>query len=247
MLCRGVTDFVQGSSPFLRLPAEIRTEIYHDLIDQSGQLEEQPAIARVNRQLRAEVLPLFYDETSAILVNRKSSQDWVTHIQRIVDAFTGSADSLPGSSNLRLLHDIQVNFTTPYGTHIEVELVEEPGDMTPQTPDDPDRPVIVGSPGLDWTDAAAARAACDEAATLLAERLRARPRTDNRGLVLVQTSDESDHRAALDCARILALACPQLTTVRIYDSSRAHKVEASILRFMSYENIRERLFTDVEV
>lgn len=244
---------MQGSSPFLRLPAEIRTTIYHELIRwhrgqyETSELEEQPAITRVNRQLRAEVLPLFYDYTLIHLIQTKSSRDWVPYIQRMVDAFNGGADGQPGSSNLRLSYAIELDFTTPYGTHIEVELYTKPELMAPRAPDDPDKRGTVGGPGLDWTDAAAARAACDEAATLLSEGLRARPFTDDLDLVLVQTSDESDHKAALDCVRIMALACPHLTSVSICDSSRAHRVGASILRFMSYENLRERLFTDVEV
>lgn len=252
LLCRGLTDFTQGPSPFLRLPAEIRNTIYLDLIrwhhdeHDTSQLEEQPAITRVCRQLRAEALPL-WPGAMVNLIKTRSSRDWVPYIQRFVDAFTGGADGLPGSSTLRLLEHVELDFMTPFGIHIEVDLVTDPEDTTVFDPVDRDKRVIVGSPGLDWTDAEAVRAACDEAACELADNLRGRPLRDDLGLVLVQTSDVRDHKAVLDCVRMFTLACPQLTSVCIYDSSHPHRVEASILEFLSYESLRERLFTDVEV
>ncbi|KAK7715631.1 hypothetical protein SLS63_011387 [Diaporthe eres] len=237
--------------PFLRLPAEIRNTIYHELLTwhwwehEDNRLYEQPAITRVSSQLRAEALPLYFGEV-VHLVKTESSRDWVPSIQRIVDNFTRGPGGQPGSSSLRLLNGIQLDFMTPSGVHIEVDLVTDPENLTVRAPGDPSERVIVGSPDLDWTDAAAVGAACDEAALLLEEDLRGGPLFAEEGVLLVQPSDIPDQRAALDALRIFALACPHLTSVCICDSSHAHRVDASVLEFMDYVSIRERLLASGE-
>ncbi|KAL2277572.1 hypothetical protein FJTKL_15324 [Diaporthe vaccinii] len=70
----------QDEKPFLclSLPAEIRNTIYHELLAwrhsqcEDNRLHEQPAITRVNRQLRAEALPLYY--ASSVVLRVKLSR-----------------------------------------------------------------------------------------------------------------------------------------------------------------------------
>lgn len=258
-----VTDYAQDASPFLSLPAEIRNAIYHDvlLLELYWQFEngldnecirEQPAITRVNRQLRAESLPVFFAGGPVLPITTESSQDWVPYIQRLVDAYTGGPGGPPGSSTLRHLRRVQIDFLTGTGIHIEVDLAIDPGDLSERAPDDPSERVMVGSPALDWTDAAAVRAACDEAAVLLEEEEDLMRRlTPDEGLVdIVSSSDVDDRIAALDALCIFALACPHLTSVCICDSSRTAEIEVEVdppeLDFMSYVEIMAEILAEEE-
>lgn len=202
----------------------------------------------MSRQLRAEALPLYYYAGSIVLpVKAESSRDWLPSIQRIVDAFTGGPGGRTGSSTLQLLNGIQIDFMTPSGVHVEVDLVTDPDNLTVRAPGGPCKRVIVGSSGLDWTDATAVRAACDEAAPLLEKDLRERTFLAEPGIVHVQKSDISDQRAALDALCIFALACPHLTSVCICDSSgAADRVDSSVLDLMDYESLRAMVLADME-
>lgn len=200
----------------------------------------------MSSQLRAEALPLYYGGSVVLLVETESSQNWVPSIQRIVDNFTRGPDGRPGPGSLRLLDGIQLDFMTRSGVHIEVDLVTDPENLTVRAPGDPCERVMVGSPDVDWADAAAVGAACDDAALLLEEGLMGGRLLAEEGVLLVQPSDITDQRAALDALRIFALACPHLTSVCICDSSHPHRVDASVLEFMDYVSIRERLLASGE-
>ncbi|KAL1850657.1 hypothetical protein Daus18300_012868 [Diaporthe australafricana] len=237
-------ELAQKIFPFLRLPAEIRNAIYCTLVNshvecfENGRLRHQPAITRVNRQLRAEALPLYYRSISVLLVQTEYSRDWVPFVQRVVDAF----NSGPGSSTLQYLEGLQLDFLARRspGVHLEVDMVIDPDDLTIC-----DR-VRVGSPVLDWTDAAAVRAACDEAAIGLEDDLSERLLATEEDVELVPSSTMNDRRAALDTLCIFASACPQLTSVSICESSSILEVPSSVLDLMSYDDVLAMIIAEGE-
>lgn len=229
-------NLVQKPFPFLSLPAEIRNAVYGVLVDRlvdschdeerdNSCLREQPAITRVNKQLRAESLPVFFGGIAVLLVTTESSRDWVPYIQRMVDAFTGAPGRPPSSTTLRLLSRVQFDFQAGPDIYIKADLVLDPRDLSSQQPDERSEWVAVGSPDLDWTDATVVRAACDEAAIQLEHDLLRRLTPDEDQEEIVSSSDVHDHEAALDALRIFALACPHLTSVCISDSSKTALVE----------------------
>ncbi|KAG8156520.1 hypothetical protein KVR01_013624 [Diaporthe batatas] len=224
--------------PFLSLPGEIRNEIYWEVlgwdVDRRGsRLGDQPAITRVNRQVRTEALRIYYNY-SAFEVRTSNSEEWVPFVQRVLYAFNGGPRGLPGGSEstLQLLGALQVDFLTDDGepqVRIEVELEHSPENAMEIDPEYDCEAVVVGSPDLDWTDAAAAQAACDEAARKLANDItrRTTPVDDEEDLELFAASTPADHRAALDATRLLALACPFLRpSVCICDASEVESYEA---------------------
>lgn len=200
----------------------------------------------MNKQLRAEALPLYYADTIFLLVETEDSRDWVPFIQRVVDDFVGSPGGRPGPSSLRLLHAIEISFMTREGVYIEAELVNDPKRLTAPVPYDRYERVMVGEPGLDWTDATAVRAACDEAATLLEDNLAGRLIPHAGEGELMPTSGAPDQRAALDAMCIFASACPQLTSVCICDSSRVEELEPEPPDDMSYFEILAQILADEE-
>lgn len=196
----------------------------------------------MNRQLRAEALPICYGGISVLLVETENPSDWVPFIQRVVGAFTSGPGGLAGSSTLRYLDGLQLDFmaTRSPGVHIQVDMVVDPEDLTDPCPAslDPCERFRVGSSGLDWTDAAIVRAACDEAAPLLEKDLMTRRFTTEENAVIVATSDVSVQKAALDALCVFASACPHLTSVSICDSSRIHSVDILLFDCMSYDEVR---------
>lgn len=219
MLCLEPTEFAQEPLTFFHLPGEVRNAIYHDLIswhvDVRGErlLLDQPAITRVNRQTRGEALPLYYGERVGLLVKRSSSCEWVEAVQKITDAFTGGPKGLPGfSSTLRHVAGLELGFVTQDpALYIAGELTSGPETLMDEESDF--ETVTVGSPDMDWTDAAAVRAACFEAAIQLnhnlIDRLFDDPDRDN--INIIAASDRDDQRAALDAMCVVASACPRLT------------------------------------
>lgn len=231
-----MTGLAQESFPFLSLPAEIRNAVYSALMrlqveswyndDRDNDcLREQPAITRVSKQLRAESLPVLFGGVAVLSVTTGSSRDWVPYIQRMVDAFTGAPGRPPSSSTLRLLSGVQLDFQAEPDIYIKADLMLDPEDLTSEQPDEPPEWVAVGSPDLDWTDAAVVRAACDEAAIQLEHDLLRRTTPDEDHDWIVSSSGVHDHEAALDALRIFALACPHLTSVCISDSSKTDGYE----------------------
>lgn len=80
--------------------------------------------------------------------------------------------------------------------------------------------VVVGSPGMDWTDAATDQAAFDKAARQLADDTTRRIIPDEEDVELIAASTPADQTAALDALRLFALACPYLRpSVCICDNS----------------------------
>lgn len=204
---------------FLRLPAEIRNTIYHELLAwrhsqcEDNRLHEQPAITRVNRQLRAEALPLYYASSVVLHVKAESPENWVLLIQRVVEDFTAGTGRPLGSSTLHLLGGIQLDFfLTRVGYHIQIDLVADPDDLKGRAPGHPCGRMTVGSTTLNWADATALRAPCDEAVVQLGynlmENIIGRERFRRRPFPLL---DRFGQRAALDALRAFASACPHLT------------------------------------
>lgn len=225
------TDFTQKPCHFLRLPAEIRNEIYWDVLEfdmyQRGPLLlGQPPITRVNRQTRDEALALYY-RSSELNSRTETSEEWVPFILQVLDAFNGGPSGLlnGSQSTLRFLSALQVTFMTEVlELKIEIDFNNNPAATMELDTEDDFEAVVVGSPDMDWTDAAAVQAACDDAAIKLADDIKRRTTLDEDGdeedpeLVAVSTS--ADHRAALAALRLIALACPSLRpSVCICDAS----------------------------
>jgi hypothetical protein len=86
------TDMELDQSPatyrpgFMRLPAEIRNQIFEYVVVQPLPLEArrpEPAITRVNKQIRDESLPIFYKQnTFQCLVSNYDCRELVRHHQR---------------------------------------------------------------------------------------------------------------------------------------------------------------------
>lgn len=233
------TSFTQGHFPFLRLPAEVRNEIYFealqwevDRLDGRAPLLYQPPITRVNRQTRAEALRIYY-VSPHLEVKSRTSNGWVPFVRRVLDAFTGGPGGLPGgSSQCALLFPaaLQLSFMTKdQDVQIEVEFHRDPEkkDMW-VTLDGEGEAVVVGDPDLDWTDSAAAQAACDEAADKLADDIERRTAPDEDDNEFVVASRPEDHEAALEALRLFALACPSVrASVCICDNSEVNFDEAA--------------------
>lgn len=192
--------------------------IYHQLLAWhhcergDNRLYEQPYITRVSRQLRAEALPLYYASPTFLRVKAGSPRDCVPLIQRVVDDFTGGRGGPPSSSSLRLLRDIQLDFSwTRHGIHIEIDLATGPDNLVARALGLPRGGVIVGRTALGWTDAITLRAACDKAAILLHEKLM--PKMVSRGIEgeSLPFSNMFRQRDALDALCAFAPACPHLT------------------------------------
>ncbi|KAG6358484.1 hypothetical protein INS49_014368 [Diaporthe citri] len=205
--------------PFLSFPGEIRDSIYHQLLSlhhserEDNRLYEQPAITRVNRRLRAEALPLYYASSIVLRVKAESPEDWTPFIQRVVDVFTGGPVGSPGSSTMRLLGGIHLDFFLRQdGYHIEADLVADPDVLKAPATGRPLGPrEKIGSAAMNWADATALRAACDEAVvrleddlmeTLMGKRFRGQS---------FKPLNIFNQRAALDALCAFASACPHLT------------------------------------
>lgn len=119
----------------------------------------------MNRQPRAEALPVYYSRPVTLFLGLRPFWSWDESIERLVDAFSGKT-GLPGSSTLRHITGLQLNLETldVLGMHIAVDMMKDPQEMMQRFPyNDIHERVVVGSPGMDWTDATAVRAACDPA------------------------------------------------------------------------------------
>lgn len=146
--------------------------MHKDLLTGRSRLLDQPAITRVNRQIRAEALELYYDY-SLLEVETISSQEWVPFVQKVLDAFNGGPRGLPDGSpsTLRFLSALRLSFSTKVAeVEIKVDFDEDPEKiMELESEDDWYGVVVVGSPDMDWTDPAAVQAACDDAVRQLAD------------------------------------------------------------------------------
>lgn len=199
--------------------------VYHRLCTHpSRYLNDQPAITRVNRQLRAEALPVYYSRPVTLCLGLRPFWSWAESIERLVDAFSVKA-GLPGSSTLRHITGLQLNLESldVFGMHIAIDMMSDPQEMMQRFPyNDIHERVVVGSPGMDWTDATAVRAACHEAATRLENisiKTRATIEAINSEAREIDefagryelTSNMAHQRAALDAMCAYASACPHLT------------------------------------
>lgn len=192
--------------------------IYHQLLAWhhcergDNRLYEQPAITRVSRQLRAEALTLYCASPIFLQIKGESPLDWVLLIQQVVDEFTGGRGGPPGSSTLRLLGDIQLDFfCTRYGIHIEIDLAAGPTNLVARAVGLPRGGVIVGRTALGWTDAITLRAACDKAAILLDGKLMSNMIPRGIEGESLPFSNMFRQRDALDALCAFALACPHPT------------------------------------
>lgn len=240
---------------FLSLPAEIRNTIYHELLTWhhsehgDNRLLEQPAITRVNRKLRAEALPLYYATSIVLRVKAESPQGWIQTIQRVGDAFTGGPVASPGSSTMRLLGGIHLDFfMTQDGYHVEFDLVADPDNLKGPATGHPRGKITYGSTSLNWADATALRAACDEAVVRLDHNLM-------RGLVGPERSrgrscppDMFGQRAALDALCAFASACPHLThaLVRVNFPYKRKESKVRVVNHSSAASRSYEFFSDEE-
>lgn len=224
-----ITNFTQKPFPFFRLPGEVRNYIYWEVLSwdvdrwEGPRLLGQPAITRVSRQTRAEALELYY-HYSSLDITTSSSAEWAPFVQKVLDVFNGGPRGLPdrSRSTLQLLGRLRVSLSTTKvpKVWIDIELSHSPEDAMTIDPEDDCEAVVVGSPDMDWTDAAAVQAACDEAAKRLADDITRRTTPDEEDVELVVGSTPADQIAGLDALRLFALACPYLRpSVYICDNS----------------------------
>lgn len=120
------TDRPQNQAPFFNLPPELRNEVYamaiadmplaQDLDHPVGEFNLcQPALARVNRQLRSEVLPMWYGARRSFGIcihprwHSEADQAW----QGFVDRFQAHAAGADGSHHLSCIRRLQVELWHP--------------------------------------------------------------------------------------------------------------------------------------
>ncbi|KAG8158246.1 hypothetical protein KVR01_012007 [Diaporthe batatas] len=213
--------------PFLRLPGEVRKKIYRLMAGEFfdgyfHKLNEQPAITRVSRQLRAEALPICFEKPIKLeLQSSKVPGDWVKSVKKAIALYRGKSRSR-ASGTLRHVTGVHLSFeASPQawsqrpGLIISVDMLSNPKGMMRRQPCafNGMTPVMIGKPGMDWTNASAVRAACDDAAVQLEKQVaKVLP---SRGAAQYEAIHRiaADQRAALDAVRVLASACPWMTKV----------------------------------
>lgn len=125
---------------------------------------------------------------------------------------------------------MQLDFLTSDNprAHIEFDLMDDPKDLLPPGPDDTNEVVVVGTRGMDWTDATAVQAACDEAVVRLANDMTKRTTqvvVDNN-IALVAASTPDEQRAAVEAMRLFAVAFPRLRQlICVSDTSGIHEIQ----------------------
>lgn len=181
----------------------------------------QPALTHVSRQLRAEALPIYYGEriiTHNLKIFSESWIDCVKSVEGMVDAFTGGPNSVPGPGTLQHVSRLQLDLDLQ-DSRVRIRLILsdslEPDtslldDVGPNLGD----LVRVGHLGLDWADATAVQAACEdpfvELVNQLIAKLHAPPATPDCDSPLSHLNILSQFYA-LRALRVLASACPRLT------------------------------------
>ncbi|TPX14739.1 uncharacterized protein E0L32_005134 [Thyridium curvatum] len=105
----------QESSRFLRLPAEIRVQIYRFAVVRAGEYAwsfAPPALAHVSRQVREEALSIYYSENSFILGAQHGPRDTVD-LEESMDSFLPP----PGCRLARWIRNVRtvsMEYTQPY-------------------------------------------------------------------------------------------------------------------------------------
>lgn len=152
LLYLAVTDFAQTPFPLLRLPAEIRNMIYHNLWPRTRsdrKLRRQPAITRVDRQLRAEALPLFLATGISIKIGPNYPGQWVQSMEDVISTFS---IQFAASSSTTLHHTtcLALSFRAwqQEDIHIAVEMSNDPENMDPPDHEDQRKSVVIGTPDM---------------------------------------------------------------------------------------------------
>ncbi|KUI72140.1 hypothetical protein VM1G_07431 [Cytospora mali] len=116
------TDDIQVSCKkpfhFLNLPPEIRNDIYRLALVQPTTTDlasPQPALTRVNKQVRAEALSIYYAENKfSLLLGRPTLFGWIwggDEFSRRYDRFVAMMNALPnqpGGNNFRFIREVSV-------------------------------------------------------------------------------------------------------------------------------------------
>lgn len=186
----------------------------------------QPALTLVNRQVRAEALPIYYGEnTLTHKVYTHSAEQWTGSVRKMITSFIGDTGSLPGPSSLRHLNNLNLMLKADQlipPVQIKIEMMsyalspEERIDEYKDEMKDPElwsrwdeirKRVRIGTTELNWTDHEAVRVAFNKATCRLGGNLAEM----EVFLDFELSSTTSDYRSALDVVRMLASACPRLT------------------------------------
>ncbi|KAK2609420.1 hypothetical protein N8I77_002917 [Diaporthe amygdali] len=203
------------------MPPEVRNKIYREsLVSQSTLPQDlddydstatlsQPALTLANRQVRAEALPVYYGEN--IILQKyvtNLSKNWTCFAREIIDAFTGVPSSLPGSSSLGHITNLYLELSLSefiFQMEVQMSSGELIADTTTSWPEWRNM-VRVGTADLDWTDADAVRAACNQATVDLVANL-----DDELYRIFMVPMNGTVHQNTLNAVCVLASACPHLT------------------------------------
>lgn len=170
----------------------------------------------MNRQLRAEALPIYYRENIINFdLKADTPQKWVDTAREIIDAFGGSSSGFPGSSNFRYITYLHLEFHTDVRYLLAAKLISADSPLEMNVDGDwrdlpayPTHDVRVGRPGMDWRDDTAVRVACSVAAEILYGEVR----RDVVSLLNVESAlTRLIQRSALAGICVFAAACPRLT------------------------------------
>lgn len=199
-------------------------------------------ITQLNRQLRSETHSIVYENTFAEFLHGETSADWVKSVQQLIDDYSPRSCS-PDFSLLHHLSRLKLDIAAGHPSRGLVRfcffLMNDREDMMSCSEAEAEEEecvrVVVGSPGMDWTDAKAVRAACDKAVTELESSRKRRIEEAEEELLETEElwgdplelrailDDPSTHsyavhyRAALDAMCALISACPRLKNAAILE------------------------------
>ncbi|KAL1866904.1 hypothetical protein Daus18300_006607 [Diaporthe australafricana] len=121
--CESTSDISQ--SPLLDLPPEIRNKIYFMVLVDIPRIIEfanrpagefslrQPALAKANRQLRHEILPIFYHRSFGIRIYPKTHSEVDKVWKGFLDSFAAMTVRLDGVSILSRIQSLEVELWHP--------------------------------------------------------------------------------------------------------------------------------------
>lgn len=215
----------------------VRNKIWRHVISDERwlHLHTLEEITQVNKQLRAETLPICYEKPYELNIWDETPADWVKSVEEVIDGLSAKSGP-PGSSPIHHLSGLELNLEAAdpegYQIYLCFYLMKDHEKMMDITDNRKHERVVIASPDMDWTDAKAVRAACDEAATQLESNRRQHieeveeEALDNEDqgpreyLKDLWSKDYPAHyRAAVDALYALVSVCSHLTNVAVLDDS----------------------------
>ncbi|ROV92232.1 hypothetical protein VPNG_09655 [Cytospora leucostoma] len=163
--------------PFLSLPVELRNKIYRVYLDDDDDdlyglyelRKPRPALLHVNKQLRAETLPIYFGGGPwclSIAGIDDHPEDWGAFI-KMKEGFTTGPTGQPGASSLSYITRLQVTYDYYHGCPVGFQM-DNNGSFDDYDEDYAD---LQCSHDLDWTDMGAVQDALAATVTKAGEAM----------------------------------------------------------------------------